>query len=225
MEQLVLTASDAGQLLVSANAEGVPPLRATLEIVSGAVPLFVTVPANDAEVAPRFVAGKVSADGEKVRVGAAAAVPVPVRVMIWGEPFALSVTVIVALKFPILGGVNVSANEHWAAGASEAPQVLVIPNTEAFVPPSATLVKVRAVVPVFVSVIAFRRELLLMPAVEERLTVMVEIDRAAVVTGAVLGVPPPLHPARRTKHEARTASERRLRSMGDPDFLRLFGNL
>jgi len=97
MLQVVFAATEVPQVLVCANAEGVPPLSAMLEIASAALPLLVIATDCDAEVVPTLVAVNVSPPGEKASVGVGTAVPVPLRVTVCGEPATLSETVTVAL--------------------------------------------------------------------------------------------------------------------------------
>ena len=60
-----------------------------------------------------------------MRVKSGGTVPVPVKVLVCGEPAALSATESAALKLPIAEGVKVMAIEQVAAAASASPQVLV----------------------------------------------------------------------------------------------------
>jgi len=69
-----------------------------------ALPVLDSVAASAGEVVPVGVLGKAT---EELNV-AAAAVPVPVRAAIWGEPVALSATESVAEKLVAEAGVKVT---------------------------------------------------------------------------------------------------------------------
>ena len=79
--------------------------------------------------------GKTTGFGVSVAVAAAAAVPVPVRVVLCGDPLALSATDTVALKLAADAGVNVTEIVHIALAASVAPHVVVSAKSPGFVPP------------------------------------------------------------------------------------------
>ena len=73
-------------------------------LLSVAVPVFESVAASAEEVVPASVLGK--ATGELSE--AMGAVPVPVRVAVWGELEALSATESVAVKLVAEAGVKVT---------------------------------------------------------------------------------------------------------------------
>ena len=60
-----------------------------------------------------------------MRVKFGGIVPVPVRVLVCGEPVALSAKESVALKLPVAEGVKVMAMEQDAEATSASPQVFV----------------------------------------------------------------------------------------------------
>ena len=84
--------------------------------------------------------------GEKLIPGAV--VPVPVRATVCGLPVALSVTVIAPVRAPAAVGVKITEIVQLAAGATDAPQVLVWLKS----PLGVMLAMVRVAVPVLVSV-------------------------------------------------------------------------
>jgi hypothetical protein len=51
--------------------------------------------------------------------------PVPVKLIVWGLPTALSVMVITPVRVPVAVGVKVTLIVQFAAAASEAPHVVV----------------------------------------------------------------------------------------------------
>lgn len=78
--------------------------------------------------------------------------PVPDRAAFCGLPVALSVTEIAAERAPVANGLNVTLIVQLDEAASEVPQVLVSAKSLAFVPVTAMLVMVNAVVPSLVRV-------------------------------------------------------------------------
>jgi hypothetical protein len=112
------------------------PLTGVTEMVKLAVPPRVTV----CEVLVELT----------VKLGAA--VPVPLRVTVWGEPAALSATLRAAAKIAADDGVNVIDMAQFAPGARVLPQVLVWPKLAAPLPVSEMPEIASAALPVFVSV-------------------------------------------------------------------------
>ena len=55
----------------------------------------------------------------------AGAVPVPVRLAVWGLPLALSVRVMAALRVPVAAGVKVTLIVQLVPAATLDPQLLV----------------------------------------------------------------------------------------------------
>src|ERR1700728_2356643 len=76
----------------------------------------------------------------------------PVMVADCGEPAALSVTVMAAVRLPAEAGVKLTVMVQLAAAASDEPQVLVSPKLLVFAPVTAMLVMASAVLPGFDSV-------------------------------------------------------------------------
>jgi len=73
-------------------------------LFNGAVPVLDKVAAIAAEVNPVSVLGNAS-DGVSDATGA---IPVPLRLAVWGDPEALSATDSVAEKLVAVAGVNVT---------------------------------------------------------------------------------------------------------------------
>ena len=88
---------------------------------------------------------KVRLVGERLTAGA---VPVPVRLTLWGLPVALSARVRDAVRVPLAAGINVTLTEQLALAASELPQVLVSVKSLALAPVSVMLVMLIAELPV-----------------------------------------------------------------------------
>jgi hypothetical protein len=106
MEQLEPAASVAPQALApveTAKSLGLVPVMAGTMLFSVAVPVFDSVAASAAEVVPAGVFGKATGELKE----AAAAVPVPVRDEVCGDPVALSATDNVAEKLVAEVGVKV----------------------------------------------------------------------------------------------------------------------
>ena len=74
---------------------------------------------------------KVRLVGEMLTAGA---VPVPVRLTLWGLPVALSARVTAALRVPLAVGVKVTLIVQLAPAATELPQLLVCAKSLALVP-------------------------------------------------------------------------------------------
>lgn len=189
MMQELPTARDVPQLLVAEKSEGLAPVKRRPEIVKGAVPLLASVVVSVLPTEPTTVFGKASMDGVR---DAPATIPVPVRLITWGLPVALSANVIAALKLPVAAGLNVTDIVQTAPAASAPPQLFaVIAKSPAFAPPSAAPLRVRGEPPVFVSVTGIEADVVPTTAFGKA-TVVVESERL----GGAAGVPPPLHPVR-----------------------------
>ena len=105
MVQLPDPAATVEQLFVCEKSAELVPVIDTALIVSVAVPGFVTVMDSAELVVFRTWLPKLHDDGEKLIWGA---VPVPVNATVCGEPEAVSVTEIDALRLPVAEGVNVT---------------------------------------------------------------------------------------------------------------------
>lgn len=147
--QEALAPSAAPQVLVWENDEAFAPLKETLEMVVGPVPVFRSVVVCTAEGEPTLVVVKTRVAGERLTAGA---VPVPLSVMVCGELAALSATLSVAVSTPETAGLKVMVTVQEALAASDAPQLLVWEKEDAFAPATEMLEMVSAPVPVFLSV-------------------------------------------------------------------------
>ena len=78
--------------------------------------------------------------------------PVPIRLTVCGLPAALSVIVMVPVRFPPAVGLNVTAMAQFAPAATLDPQVLVSAKSPALAPEIAMLVTLSAAFPLFESV-------------------------------------------------------------------------
>jgi hypothetical protein len=107
MEQVALAARVAPQafapVVIAKSLEFAPVMVGSM-LLSVAVPLFERVAASAAEVVPLSVLGKLNGEVSE----APGAVPVPVRVEVWGEPEALSATESKAEKLAAEAGVKVT---------------------------------------------------------------------------------------------------------------------
>lgn len=136
----------AVQLLVCEKS----PVAVTLLIVSGAVPVFVTVIGDAVLVLPTSTPAKLRLRGESVAAGAT---PVPLIAALCGLPVALSVILTVDDRLPVLVGVKVTVIVQLAFAASEEGQVFVCEKSPVL--PLDILIPVidSDAFPVFVSVI------------------------------------------------------------------------
>jgi len=91
------------QLLAKSNDEASAPVTVMLVMVSAAVPLLVTVTDWEALIAPTFTDPKARLVADKLTGGSA---PVPLRVILCGEPGALSVMVMDAFNAPPVVGAK-----------------------------------------------------------------------------------------------------------------------
>src|SRR5208337_4077367 len=82
----------------------------------------------------------------------AGAVPVPERLTVCGLPLALSVMLTEAVRLPLAVGVKVTLMVQLLPAATELPHVLVWVKSPALVPVRATLVVLKAAVPVLLRV-------------------------------------------------------------------------
>jgi hypothetical protein len=113
--------SELPQVLVSEKL----PLAAMLMPVSVALPLLVRVTALVPLVVPTRWFPKLKLVGERLTAGAVdEEVPVPVKVMTWGLPPALSVMVMEPLRVPVVVGVKVTLMLQAALIPSELGQEL-----------------------------------------------------------------------------------------------------
>lgn len=154
MRQLKPAASVDAQALIpfamEKSAELVP-VMVMPAIESGALPELVSVAVCAALVAPE-TAVKVSVAGVSEAMGAAGAVPVPLKATVCGEPEALSAMERVAVKLAAEAGVKVREIEQLDPAATEAPHVLVCAKSVGLAPVMVMPLMLRAAVPGFDSV-------------------------------------------------------------------------
>jgi hypothetical protein len=183
--QLALAARLAPQLLVCAKSVELLPASVTPEMVSAALPVFLTVVDIAVAVEPTGVLGKLRVVGESDTMGVA--VPAPVSVTVWGDPVASSVTEIVVVKLAAETGVKVAEIVQVLPAASVVPQLVVSAKSDVLAPESVMPEMFRTALPVFDSVVDMA------VAVEPtdvfgKLMVVGESE----ATGAGAGVPVPL---------------------------------
>jgi hypothetical protein len=153
MVQDAPAASVLPQVLVLAKDALLAPVRLRPVIVSGALPVLVSVAFCAVLVVPLCTEPKFSVAGVSVAAGAAAVVPAPVRVLVCGEPLALSETLRIAVAEPVAVGAKVTERVHEEFAARDAPQVFdAMANTEALAPPRVTELIERAALPALVRV-------------------------------------------------------------------------
>ena len=90
--------------------------------------------------------------GEMLTAGA---VPVPLRLTLWGLPVALSARVMAAVRVPLAVGVKVTLIVQLTPAATLEPQLLVCAKSLALAPETAMLVTLKDVLPEFVRVIVW----------------------------------------------------------------------
>lgn len=138
------------------KSAGLLPPRTIEEIVSAALPEFVTVTLSGELVAFCENEGKLSVPGVKVIAGAGGggAVPVPLSGTDCGLPVALSVMRRLAAREPAAAGVKtMEMKQEWVgASAVGAPQVSDSANSAAFAPVMPMPFTLRAWSPVLESV-------------------------------------------------------------------------
>ena len=108
MVQVALAASEVPQLLLSPKLLALVPATEMLVIVSAAVPGLDSVIGSAVAAVPTSVLGKARGFGLSTAWGVGAAVPVPVRVTVCGEPVALSATESVAVNPAVEAGVKLT---------------------------------------------------------------------------------------------------------------------
>ena len=119
IEQLAPPATLAPQLFVSPKL----PVVAMLAMLSGAPPVLARVTTCGRLVVPTACVPKVRLAGNRLAAGGVA--PVPVRVMVWGDPRPVSVRVTVPTLVPNAEGVKVTLMVQLAPAFTTLPQVFV----------------------------------------------------------------------------------------------------
>lgn len=126
------------------------PVTLTPLMVKLAVPVLVTVIGVTELEVPTFWLGKLRLAGEKVIWPA---VPVPLRPMDCGLAGALSVREMAADSATTVEGVNVTLSVQFAPAPTVLPHVLAVKEKSALLAPvTATLVRFKVALPVFVRV-------------------------------------------------------------------------
>jgi hypothetical protein len=95
MVQVAPAASVEAQVVpvvAMAKSVGLAPVSVMPVMLSVALPVLERVVESAVAVVPAVVAGKLSVVGERLATGAGAAVPLPLRVTVWGLPVASSAT-------------------------------------------------------------------------------------------------------------------------------------
>src|SRR5438094_3550547 len=101
------------------------PATAMLVMLSAAVPVLDSVTTLAALVVPTVCLPNASEVGERLATGVDVPdeTPLPVRLIFWGLPVALSVMVTLPVRVPVAVGLKVTLIAQLEPGASEVPQV------------------------------------------------------------------------------------------------------
>src|SRR5208337_3851045 len=124
--------------------------RETPVMVSTAVPVLASVTDCFALTVSRTCWPNERVDGKRFAAGAPA--PVPLKLIVWGLPLALSVMETDALRDPVADGVNVTLIVQLAPAPTLVPQLFVWAKSPEFVPLRAMLDMLREALPVFESI-------------------------------------------------------------------------
>ena len=143
--QFAPAATELPQVLVCIKSPALVPVMARLEIVKAALPVLVRVTACAVLVVPTDWLPKERLAGARLTAGA---VPVPVRLTVWGLPTALSAMVSEGARLPLADGVKVTLIVQLAPAATLDPQLLVCAKSPGLVPVSAMLEMLKAEFPV-----------------------------------------------------------------------------
>jgi hypothetical protein len=143
--QLPPAASELPHVVVSAKSPGLAPVNAIPLRDKAAFPGLFSVTVWPALVVPRFWPLKVRLVGVTPANGA---LPVPVRLTVWGLLVPLSVMVNEAVRVPGAVGANVTLMVQVPPAATELPQVLVSEKSPALVPATWMPVMVKLALPV-----------------------------------------------------------------------------
>jgi len=122
-----------------------------LPMVSAPLPVFVKVTVCEALVVPTAWVPYDKLVAESATAGTPTS-PVPLSVIVCGDPAASSVMVMAAVSGPVVVGSKCPRIMQFAPAARAVPQSFANPNEEAFVPVTAMLPKVSVPLPVFVKV-------------------------------------------------------------------------
>lgn len=138
------------QPLVNKNCVVLPVIE-TLDTMRFCPPVLETVMVRAAEVVPVAWFGKVSEVADSAAIGPAGR-PVPLTVMLEGDPAALWVMETVAVLLPAAVGANCTSTVQELLGATVAQLLLVNKNCDASAPVNATPDTMRLESPVLVTV-------------------------------------------------------------------------
>jgi hypothetical protein len=129
--QLPPAATELPQVVVSGKSPGLSPVTIKLVMPKRVLPLFVKLTVCAGLLVPTSWLPKVRVEGERPIPGA---VPVPVRLSVWGLLAALSVNVTEAVRAPAALGANETVSVHCAEAAREEPQLLLTVKSWGFEP-------------------------------------------------------------------------------------------
>jgi hypothetical protein len=150
MMQLVPAATLVPQLFVCPKSPLLVPVKAIFAMFNTTPLGLESVTACAVLVVPTFWPLNVRVVGERL----GSAVPVPVRLAVWGLLVPLSVTVKVPLRVPLAVGVKVTLIVQLVPAATLTPQLFVCPKSPLLVPAKAMLVMPSTVLWELVSVTA-----------------------------------------------------------------------
>ena len=138
------------QLFANTNEEASVPVKTMLVMASVEVPVLVRITVCEALVVPTSCVPntRLVADNDTV----VELTPVPLREMLCGEPVALSVMVMAAVRAPAAAGAKCPWIEQFAPAARLVPQLFANTNEEASVPVTAMLGMASVALPVLVKV-------------------------------------------------------------------------
>ena len=120
--QLPPAATELPQVVVSGKSPGSSPVTTKLVMPKMVLPLFVKLTVCAGLLVPTSWLLNVRFEGETPTPGA---VPVPVRLSVWGLLAALSVNATEAPRVPVAVGANETVSVHCAEAVREEPQLLV----------------------------------------------------------------------------------------------------
>jgi hypothetical protein len=144
-------ATEEPQVLFSVKSAGSAPVTAILVMLKAVLPVLSRVTVWDALAISTDSSPNAKLDGDTLAV-VPVPVPVPERLTLCGLPVALSVRVTAAVRVPLAAGVKVTLIVQLPPAATLDPHVLVWAKSLRFVPVSAMLVRVKAALPVLLSV-------------------------------------------------------------------------
>jgi hypothetical protein len=145
MLQLPPAATLDPQVFVWPKSPLLAPVTAMLMMLSAAVPGLLKVTLCAVLDVPTFREANISAVGLSDACGTPP--PMPESVKEWGDPAALSVIVIEAVRLPAAVGVKVTEMLQLPPAATLAPHVLVCPKSPLLAPVTAMLEMVSAALP------------------------------------------------------------------------------